>query len=49
MELQAKNLNDELTLESMFKVYDKDAQTYLDVREILDLQETDFENNEAVK
>ena len=39
---QEKDINDELTLESMFLVYDKDAGTFLDVREIMDLNEDDF-------
>jgi len=29
----------------MFRVYDKDAGTYLDVREIMDMQEDDFKDN----
>lgn len=33
----------------MFKVYDSDAGTFLDVREILDLDEADFEHNTDLK
>lgn len=39
-------MNEELTIESMFKVFDKDAGKVLDLREILDLKETDFDSNE---
>lgn len=43
-----KDINDELTIENMFKVYDKDAGTYMDVREIMDLAEDDFKDNMQV-
>ena len=43
------SLNDELTIESMFQVYDKDAGAFMDVREIIDFEEGDFQNNERVK
>lgn len=43
------SLNDELTIESMFQVYDKDAGAFMDVREIMDFEESDFENNEEAK
>jgi hypothetical protein len=33
----------------MFKVYDKDAGTFMDVREILDLNEEDFKDNKNLK
>ena len=44
------NYNEELTIEGMFQVFDKDAGTFMDVREILDIREEEFkENNEIVK
>ena len=43
-----KDINDELTIESMFSVYDKDAGAFLDVREIMDLTEEDFKDNHQV-
>jgi hypothetical protein len=43
-----KDINDELTIENMFKVYDKDAGTYMDLREIMDLAEEDFKDNTHV-
>lgn len=33
----------------MFQVYDKDAGAFMDVREIIDFEEGDFQNNEEVK
>lgn len=45
-EQKERTLNDELTIESMFKVYDKDAGTYMDLREIMDLDPNDFSNSE---
>lgn len=44
-----KDINDELTIESMFSVYDKDAGAFLDVREIMDLTEEDFKDNQQVQ
>lgn len=43
-----KDINDELTIESMFNVYDKDAGTFMDVREIMDFSEEDFRDNHQV-
>ncbi len=40
-----KDINDQLTIENMFKVYDKDAGTFVDLREIMDLAEDDFKDN----
>jgi hypothetical protein len=33
----------------MFQVYDKDAGTFMDVREIMDLNEEDFKDNEQIQ
>lgn len=44
-----KDINDELTIESMFKVFDKDAGTFMDVREIMDFNEDDFKDNQQVQ
>ena len=44
-----KDINDELTIESMFKVFDKDAGTFMDVREIMDFNEDDFKDNVQVQ
>ena len=43
-----RNLNDELTIESMFQVYDKDAGTFMDVREIMDFTDSDFKDNKQI-
>jgi hypothetical protein len=44
-----KDINDELTVESMFMVYDKDAGTFMDVREIMDFTEEDFKDNAQIQ
>lgn len=44
-----KDINDELTIESMFMVFDKDAGTYMDVREIMDFTENDFKDNAQIQ
>lgn len=43
-----KDINDELTIESMFKIYDKDLDAYMDVREIMDFSEEDFKDNAQI-
>ena len=40
-----KDINDELTIENMFRVFDKDAGAMVDVREIMDFTEEDFKEN----
>lgn len=40
--------DDKFTIESMFRVYDKDAGTYVDLREIMDFSEEDFKENQQV-
>jgi hypothetical protein len=40
-----RDINDELTIENMFMVYDKKAGAYVDVREIMDITEEDFKEN----
>ena len=40
-----RDINDELTIENMFMVYDKNAGAYVDVREIMDFTEEDFKEN----
>lgn len=42
------NYNDDLTIESMFQVYDKDAGTFMDVREIMDFDDEEFKSNKEV-
>jgi hypothetical protein len=44
-ESSVKDINDELTIESMFKVFDSASGEMVDVRELLNLTEADFENN----
>ncbi len=33
----------------MFKVYDKDAGTYMDLREIMDIDPDEFANNQEIQ
>lgn len=40
--------DEKFTIESMFSVYDKDAGTYVDLREIMDFSEEDFKENHQV-
>jgi len=40
-----KDINDELTVENMFRVYDKEAGAMVDIREIMDINEEDFKEN----
>lgn len=40
-----EDISAHLTIENMFRVYDKDAGTYVDLREIMDIQEDDFKEN----
>ncbi len=42
------NYNEELTIEGMFQVFDKDAGTFMDVREILDIREEEFKENKEI-
>ena len=41
-----KGAEEKFTIESMFRVYDKDAGTYVDLREIMDFSEEEFKENE---
>jgi len=43
-----EDISAHLTIENMFRVYDKDAGTYVDLREIMDIQEDDFKENYQV-
>lgn len=43
-----KDINDQLTMESMFRIYDKDMGTFMDVREIMDFTDDDFKDNEQI-
>jgi Ca2+-binding EF-hand superfamily protein len=40
-----KDINDELTVENMFRVFDKEAGAMVDIREIMDINEEDFKEN----
>ena len=40
--------DEKFSIESMFRVYDKDAGTYVDLREIMDFSEEDFKENKEV-
>ncbi len=40
-----KDINDELTIENMFRVFDKEAGAMVDIREIMDFTEEDFKEN----
>lgn len=40
-----KDINDELTVENMFRVFDKEAGAMVDIREIMDVNEEDFKEN----
>jgi hypothetical protein len=35
-------------MESMFRIYDKDMGTFMDVREIMDFTDDDFKDNEQI-
>ena len=42
-------VNEELTIESMFQIYDKDSGEVIDLRDIIDLDQTDCQNNEELQ
>ena len=42
------SVNEQLTYESMFKVKDTTSGQEMDLRELLDLKESDFSNNEEL-